>query len=112
MGKNRLEAFSDGVIAILITIMVLELRVPEGGDFDALRQVFRHLLTYVMSFVYLRPGRKGDSLGCALRCRARSCVRQSAVFGCDFRFRRGDVAGSRPANRISNQSADERVTPR
>jgi uncharacterized membrane protein len=53
MGKNRLEAFSDGVIAILITIMVLELRVPDGGDFNALRQVFPHLLTYVMSFVYL-----------------------------------------------------------
>src|SRR6476620_7816230 len=53
MGKTRLEAFSDGVIAILITIMVLELKVPDGGDLNALRQVLPHLLYYVMSFVYL-----------------------------------------------------------
>lgn len=53
MGKTRLEAFSDGVIAILITIMVLELKVPEGGDFNALRPVLPHLLSYLLSFVYL-----------------------------------------------------------
>ena len=53
MRKTRLEAFSDGVIAILITIMVLELKVPSGGDFEALRPVLPHLLSYVLSFVYL-----------------------------------------------------------
>ena len=53
MGKGRLEAFSDGVIAILITIMVLELRVPQGADWAALRPVVPELLTYTLSFVYL-----------------------------------------------------------
>src|SRR5512141_3069478 len=53
MRKTRLEAFSDGVIAILITIMVLELKIPGGGDFDALRPVLPHLLSYVLSFIYL-----------------------------------------------------------
>jgi len=53
MSKGRLEAFSDGVIAILITIMVLELRVPSGVDLAALRQVLPRFLTYVLSFVFL-----------------------------------------------------------
>jgi uncharacterized membrane protein len=53
MGKGRLEAFSDGVIAILITIMVLELRVPHGDGLEALRPVFPVFLTYVLSFVFL-----------------------------------------------------------
>src|SRR5512136_2133356 len=53
MGKNRLEAFSDGVIAILITIMVLELRVPSGVDLAALREVLPRFLSYVLSFVFL-----------------------------------------------------------
>jgi len=53
MGKNRLEAFSDGVIAIIITIMVLELRVPEGEGLDALRPLMPVFLSYVLSFVYL-----------------------------------------------------------
>jgi uncharacterized membrane protein len=53
MGKSRLEAFSDGVIAILITIMVLELKVPGGADVNALRSVLPHLISYVLSFVYL-----------------------------------------------------------
>jgi TMEM175 potassium channel family protein len=53
MGKDRLAAFSDGVIAILITIMVLELRVPHGADWAALVGLTPSLLTYVMSFVYL-----------------------------------------------------------
>ncbi len=51
MNKNRLEAFSDGVIAILITIMVLELRPPHGSDLGALRSVLPKFLTYVLSFV-------------------------------------------------------------
>jgi uncharacterized membrane protein len=53
MTKNRLEAFSDGVVAILITILVLELKVPHGTDFDALRPLLPTFLTYVLSFVYL-----------------------------------------------------------
>jgi uncharacterized membrane protein len=53
IGKTRLEAFSDGVIAILITIMVLELKVPHGEDFAALRAVLPIFYCYVMSFLYL-----------------------------------------------------------
>ena len=53
MNKGRLEAFSDGVIAILITIMVLELKVPAGVDFSALRPLVPVFLTYILSFVVL-----------------------------------------------------------
>ena len=53
MTRNRLEAFSDGVIAILITIMVLELRVPRGGDVSVLRPLLPVFLSYVLSFVFL-----------------------------------------------------------
>jgi uncharacterized membrane protein len=51
MGKGRLEAFSDGVIAIIITIMVLELKVPHGDDPAALRPLIPIFLSYVLSFV-------------------------------------------------------------
>jgi uncharacterized membrane protein len=53
MSKGRLEAFSDGVVVILITIMVLELRVPRGADAEALRPLLPVFLTYVLSFVNL-----------------------------------------------------------
>jgi uncharacterized membrane protein len=53
MNKGRLEAFSDGVIAILITIMVLELKIPHGTDWEALRPLLPIFLTYVLSFVFL-----------------------------------------------------------
>src|ERR1700748_2440392 len=53
MSKDRLQAFSDGVIAILITIMVLELHTPDGTDWHALRHELPVLLAYVLSFVYL-----------------------------------------------------------
>ena len=53
MNKTRLEAFSDGVIAILITIMVLELRIPEGADWDSVQPIVPVFLTYVLSFVFL-----------------------------------------------------------
>ena len=53
MGKGRLEAFSDGVIAIIITIMVLELKVPHGDTLQALLPLLPVLLSYVLSFVYL-----------------------------------------------------------
>ncbi|HET6566539.1 MAG TPA: TMEM175 family protein [Rhodothermales bacterium] len=53
MGTGRLEAFSDGVLAIIITIMVLELRVPHGTDLADLRPLVPVFLSYVLSFVYL-----------------------------------------------------------
>ena len=53
MKTTRLEAFSDGVLAILITIMVLELKVPHGESFDALLALWPVFLSYVLSFVYL-----------------------------------------------------------
>ncbi|MDZ8078849.1 MAG: TMEM175 family protein [Nostoc sp. DcaGUA01] len=53
MGKGRLEAFSDGVIAIIITIMVLEIKVPHGPDLAALRPLIPIFLSYVLSFIYL-----------------------------------------------------------
>ena len=53
MTKGRLEAFSDGVIAIIITIMVLALQVPDGSDWEDLRPVLPVFGTYVMSFIYV-----------------------------------------------------------
>ena len=53
MSKGRLEAFSDAVIAILITIMVLELRPPESADWAALEPIIPVFLTYLLSFIYL-----------------------------------------------------------
>jgi len=53
MGKSRLEAFSDGVIAIIITIMVLEMKVPHGESLDSLLPVVPVFLSYVLSFVYV-----------------------------------------------------------
>ena len=53
MPKNRLEAFSDGVIAIIITIMVLEMKVPHGTDFAALEPMLPVFLSYVLSFIYI-----------------------------------------------------------
>ncbi len=53
MGKSRLEAFSDGVLAIIITIMVLELKVPHGNDIKVLAPLWPVLLAYALSFLYL-----------------------------------------------------------
>ena len=53
MGTNRLEAFSDGVLAIVITIMVLELKVPHGHELADLRPLLPVFLTYILSFAYL-----------------------------------------------------------
>ena len=53
MGKSRLEAFSDGVLAIILTIMVLELKVPHGAGWDALQPLLPGFLSYVLSFIYV-----------------------------------------------------------
>ena len=53
MGRDRLAAFSDGVVAIIITIMVLELKVPHGTGWAALMSVLPHFVSYVLSFIYL-----------------------------------------------------------
>jgi uncharacterized membrane protein len=53
MEKNRLEAFSDGVLAIIITIMVLEMKVPHGSTLEVLKPVLPVFLSYVLSFIYL-----------------------------------------------------------
>ena len=53
MNKGRLEAFSDGVIAIIITIMVLEMKIPHGNGLEALRPLLPVFLSYVLSFVYV-----------------------------------------------------------
>jgi len=53
MGKSRLEAFSDGVIAIIITIMVLEMKVPRGESIESLRPLLPVFLSYVLSFLYV-----------------------------------------------------------
>jgi len=53
MEKNRLEAFSDGVLAIIITIMVLELKVPHGSDWTTLQPLLPVFLSYVLSFIYV-----------------------------------------------------------
>lgn len=53
MGTNRLEAFSDGVLAIIITVMVLEMKVPHGDDLNSLRLIFPVFLSYILSFVYI-----------------------------------------------------------
>lgn len=53
MGKGRLEAFSDGVLAIIITIMVLELKVPHGDSWDSLKPLLPVFISYLLSFVYV-----------------------------------------------------------
>ncbi|MES2806877.1 MULTISPECIES: TMEM175 family protein [unclassified Flavobacterium] len=53
MNKNRLEAFSDGVLAIIITIMILEIKVPEGANFSDLMMLAPKFLSYILSFVYV-----------------------------------------------------------
>ena len=53
MNKGRLEAFSDGVLAIILTIMVLELKVPEKTDFESLYELYPVFLSYVLSFIYI-----------------------------------------------------------
>ncbi len=53
MTKNRLEAFSDGVLAIIVTIMVLEMKVPHSADLEAIKPIFPVFLSYILSFVFI-----------------------------------------------------------
>ena len=53
MNKTRLESFSDGVLAIIITIMILEIKVPEGHEFADLKPLIPKFLSYVLSFIYV-----------------------------------------------------------
>ena len=53
MNKGRMEAFSDGVLAIIITIMVLEIKVPHGNDFKDLVPLIPIFLSYILSFIYI-----------------------------------------------------------
>jgi len=53
MNRTRLEAFSDGVLAIIITIMVLEIKVPHGSDFAALKPLIPVVISYILSFIYI-----------------------------------------------------------
>ena len=53
MSKGRMEAFSDGVLAIVITIMVLKLNAPESLTLDAVKEVFPTFLAYILSFIYV-----------------------------------------------------------
>ena len=53
MNKNRLEAFSDGVLAIIITIMILEIKVPENSTFESLKPLIPVFLSYILSFAYV-----------------------------------------------------------
>jgi uncharacterized membrane protein len=53
MNKNRLEAFSDGVLAIIVTIMVLEMKVPKSPDWEAIKPILPVFLSYVLSFVFI-----------------------------------------------------------
>jgi uncharacterized membrane protein len=53
MNRTRLEAFSDGVLAIIITIMVLEIKVPHGNDFEVLKPLIPVVISYILSFIYI-----------------------------------------------------------
>ena len=53
MNRTRLEAFSDGVLAIIITIMVLEIKVPQGNDFEVLKPLIPVVVSYLLSFIYI-----------------------------------------------------------
>ena len=63
MEKNRLEAFSDGVIAIIITIMVLEMKVPHGAELSVLAPLLPVFLSYVLSFVFVVKTQKRTAGG-------------------------------------------------
>ena len=53
MPKNRMEAFRDGVLAIIITIMVLELHMPDGATFDSIKSIIPTFIAYILSYLYV-----------------------------------------------------------
>jgi hypothetical protein len=73
MHSGRLEAFSDGVLAILITIMVLELKVPRGADLAALRDILPVLCAYVLGFIYVGISRAARPCLRGYRAHAARC---------------------------------------
>jgi hypothetical protein len=70
MGKARLEAFSDGVIAVIITIMVLELKVPRGAEPGALVELAPVFFSYVLSYISTSPFTGITTTICCTRCKA------------------------------------------
>ncbi len=84
MGKGRLEAFSDGVIAIIITIMVLELKVPHGESIAALAPLLPVFLSYVLSFVYLGIYWNNHHHMLHARCPG-ACCGQTCIFSSGYR---------------------------
>jgi uncharacterized membrane protein len=82
MGKNRLEAFSDGVIAIVVTIMVLELKVPHGASFDDLLPLLPVLGSYVVSFLYIAIYWNKLQYGCYLTSGSSMLIAEDVKCGC------------------------------
>jgi hypothetical protein len=72
MGKTRLEEFSDGVLAVIITIMVLEMKVPHGSDWQSLQPLLPVFLSFVLSFVYI--GIYWNITICSIRCNVSTVV--------------------------------------
>jgi hypothetical protein len=107
MTKSRLEAFSDAVIAIIITIMVLEIKVPHGDTFAVLRPLFPVFLSYAMSFVFLGicDGLDGGESLCGL---AGGFVWGGDVVGGDglFYFDAGVVEGTCPRFGVSDRDRE------
>ena len=99
MTNERINAFSDGVIAILITIMVLKLKVPHGTDLAALSSLLPVFLTYVLSFIVLGIYWSNHHHMFYLTDSAR--VRESVILRCDLRVRGLDVACAGPKNRAA-----------
>lgn len=89
MTKTRLEAFSDGVIAILITIMVLELKVPHGADWASVRPTVFTVLLYVLSYAFLGIYWSTTTICCTshITSAARSCGQTSTCCSGSRSFR-------------------------
>jgi uncharacterized membrane protein len=81
MGKGRIEAFSDGVIAIIITIMVLEMKVPHGATVDVLWPLMPVLLSYVLSFIYVGIYWNKHQYGCYPTLRSSLLIEEDVKCG-------------------------------
>jgi hypothetical protein len=105
MGKNRIEAFSDGVIAIIITIMVLELKAPHGQSIKTLAPLIPVFLSYVLSFVYVGIYWNNhhhmlhtycSGLACARSTHRESSCRQRIITNASKTARSRPCAGPKP----------------